>query len=438
MTRSRSRWLGVSLLASAGVGLLEMASMLNPAVAPADDTALILGFAGNSDPGQSYVNEVMSLFIDPTTQQFPGQPTFPGYAPLVQPTPEGPDYMSVIPQGTAELDSGISQQLLNGNVVVFGYSESTSIASQEMINLGNLPADQRPDPANLQFVLVEDLNNPNGGFLERFPSLATESFPATPADTPYDTAIYSIEYSGSSDFPQYPTNLLADANAFAGFIDLHPFLLPNWPTGFTASELAGAVLEPTSAGYDGNTDYYLIPTQNLPLLDGLRGIPIVGAPMADMMQPDMRVIIDLGYDRAGGADVTTPADWQAPDINWTTVTAELATGAQQGWTAAQVDMGMLPTQDLPDAYPYLPDVAGLASGTAGTSAAATAASALVGDVGGATSVSALSADVSTYLTTDLNALFGSGAATELSSMLSSDFLPSLTALFGNPLDLLSF
>jgi diacyltrehalose acyltransferase len=438
MTRSRSRWLGASLLASAGVGLLEIASMLNPAVALADDTALIMGFAGNSDPPQSYVNEVMSLFINPSTQQFPGQPTFPGYSPLVQSTPEGLDYQQVIPQGTAELDAGISQQLLNGNVVVFGYSESTSIATQEMVNLGNLPAELRPDPADLKFILVEDLNNPNGGFLERFPSLATESFPATPADTPYDTAIYTIEYSGSSDFPQYPLNLLADANALAGYIDLHPFLLPDWPTGFTPSELAGAVLEPTSLGYDGNTDYYLIPTQNLPLLDGLRAIPIVGNPTADLMQPDMRVIIDLGYDRAGGADLTTPADWQMPDINWTTVTAELATGAQQGWTAAMVDMGLLPTQDLPDAYPYLPDVSGLASGSAATSAAATAASALAGDVGGATSINALSADVSTSLTTELNALFGSGAATELTSMLSSDFLPSLTALLGNPLDLLSF
>ena len=436
MTRSKSRWLGVSLLASAGVGLLEMASMLNPAVAPADDTALIMGFAGNSDPPQSYVNEVMSLVINPATQQFPGQPTFPGYSPLVQSTPEGLDYQQVIPQGTAELDQGISDQLLHGNVVVFGYSESTSIATQEMINLGNLPADMRPDPANLQFVLVEDLNTPNGGFLERLPLLATGSFPATPADTPYETAIYSIEYSGSSDFPQYPLNLLADANAIAGFADLHPFLLPDWPTGFTASELAGAVLEPTSVA--GNTEYYLIPTQDLPLLDPLRAIPIVGNPMADLMQPDMRVIIDLGYDRTGDADVVTPADWQLPDINWTTVTAELATGAQQGWTAAMVDIGLLPTQDLPDAYPYLPDVSGLESGAAGTSAAVTAASALAGEVGGATSVSALSADVSTYLTAELNTLFGAGAATELTSMLSSDFLPSLTALLGNPLDMLSF
>ena len=104
------------------------------------------------------------------------------------------------------------QQLSDNNdVLVFGYSESTSIATQEMVNLDALPADQQPNPADLHFVLVEDLNNPNGGFLERLPFLATESFPATPADTPYQTDIYYIEYSGSSDFPQYPANILADS-----------------------------------------------------------------------------------------------------------------------------------------------------------------------------------------------------------------------------------
>jgi hypothetical protein len=63
------------------------------------------------------------------------------------------------------------------------YSESTSIATQEMINLAALPPDQQPNPADLQFVLVEDLNNPDGGFANRFPSLLDGSFPATPADT---------------------------------------------------------------------------------------------------------------------------------------------------------------------------------------------------------------------------------------------------------------
>ena len=283
----------------------------------------------------------------------------------------------------------------------------------------------------LHFVLVEDLNSPNGGFLERFPFLATENFPATPADTPYSTDIYSIEYSGSSDFPQYPLNLLADMNASAGFIDLHPFLLPGWPTTFSPSELAGAVLEPTSPA-DGATEYFMIPTQDLPLLDGLRIVPGVGPAMADLIQPDLRVLVDLGYNWSGDADVSTPADWQMPDINWDTVSAELALGAQQGMTAAEVDLGMLPTSDLPNLYPYLPDVAGLQSGAVGgeVPAAASASSVPLADSSAPLSLGALLGDLNAYLpgiTSELTPLLGSTAAAELSSMLSADLLPSLAA-----------
>jgi diacyltrehalose acyltransferase len=439
MTRRRYRWLGASLLASAGVGLLEMASMPNPAVARADDTALIMGYAGTSDPDQSYVNEVMSVFLNPAGAAFPGQPLFPDYSPLVVSTPEG-DYQQALTTGVGDLDQAITQQLgEHNNVVVFGYSESSAIATQEMVNLDALPANEQPNPADLQFVLVEDLNNPNGGFLERFPFLATESFPATPADSPYQTDIYNIEYSGSSDVPQYPLNILADLNATAGYVDLHPFLLPGYPTTFNTSELAGAVLEPTSPGYSGATEYFMIPTQDLPLLDGLRDVPGVGPAMADLIQPDLRVIVDLGYNWTGYADVDTPADTAlSPSVDWTTVSAELAAGAQQGMTAAEVDLGMLPTADLPNAYPYLPDVAGLESGLLNTGISTSASSA---ETAGALDISGLPAALSTYLpgaTSDLSALIGSSGAAELTSVLTADLLPSLTTLFANPLDLLSW
>ena len=423
MTRRRFRWLGIGLLAGASAGLLEVASTMNPGFALGDDTALIMGYAGTSVPDQTYVTDVMNEFINPVPPEFSGQPVFPGYTPVIQSTPEGADFQQVLTQGASELNQGIAQQLADGNkVVVFGYSESTSIATQEMVNLAALPPDQQPNPADLQFVLLEDLNNPDGGFANRFPYLETESFPATPADTPYATDIYNIEYSGSSDFPQYPSDLLADANAIAGYIDLHPFLLPGWPTGFSASEIAGAVLEPTSPGYDGSTEYFMIATQDLPLLDGLRAL---SPAMADLIQPDLRVLIDLGYDRTGYADVTTPANWSMPNIDWTTVDAELALGAQQGMTAAEVDLGMLPTSDLPNLYPYLPDVAGLESGSVSTTAAATTAAA----VPAASALSAVWADLSSYATTELGALFGSSTAADLTSSLSTDLLSGLTSLF---------
>ena len=298
------------------------------------------------------------------------------------------------------MNAGINDQLATaGNhVVVFGYSESTSIATQEMINEAALPAYQQFDPADLQFILVEDLNNPDGGFLERLPFLAGTAFPATPADSPYDTAIYTVEYSGSSDFPEYPSDLLADENAAAGFVDLHPLLLPGWPTSFDPSSLAGAVLEPTSSGYDGNTDYFMIPTQDLPLLDLTRDLG--GNAVADLIQPDMRVIIDLGYNWTGGADVVTPADFGSPPVDTTAVDAYLAAGADQGIIAALVDLGILPQSDLPDLYPYVPDVAGLDAGALTNDAAAlmdasSSASALVTDL--AASSSPLAPELSAFL-----------------------------------------
>jgi diacyltrehalose acyltransferase len=415
MTRPRLRWLGVGLLASAGASLLGVESMLNAAFAYGDDTALIMGDALMATPDQPYVTEVMDLFINPSPPFFQGQPVFPGYTPVIQYTPES-GYGQGLTEGVTDLNQGITQQLADGNkVVVFGYSESTAVATQEMINLDNLPADQQPNPADLRFVLVEDVNNPDGGTLESS-SIPGLSLPVTPADTPYTTDIYTIEYSGASDFPQYPLNLVADLNALSGYVDLHPFLEPGYPTTFNISELSEAVREPTSPGYDGATEYFLIPTQNLPLLDGLRDIPGVGPALADSIQPDLRVIVDLGYNWTGYANVDDPVEFSSPSVDWTTVSAELAAGAQQGWTAAMVDLGLLPESDLPDAYPYLPDVSGLESGLLDTGVSASsdtsASSTLLGDLG----LSTLLTDLNTYLPSAAN---------------------ELTNLFANPFDFLS-
>lgn len=432
MTRPRLRWLGAGLLASAGVGLLGAESTLNAALAHGDDTALIMGDALLATPDQPYVTAVMDHFISPAAPFFQGQPVFPGYTPVIQFTPET-GYQQGLTDGVAALNQGITQQLADeNNVVVYGYSESASIATQEMINLDALAADQQPNPANLQFVLVEDLNNPDGGFFERFPSIPSLNLPATPADTPYPTDIYTIEYSGASHFPQYPLNIVADLNAAAGYVDLHPFLLSNYPTTFNFSELAGAVLEPTSPGYDGLTDYFLIPTQNLPMLDVLRAIPGVGPAMADLIQPDLRVMVDEGYDWTGYANVDTPAEYTSPNVDPSTISALLALGQQQGMTAAQVDLGLLPQSDLPDVYPYVPDVSGLEAGLLNTpvsaSSDAATASASLGDL-----TSQLNFG---ELLSDLNTLFP-GATTGLASLLTTD-LPTLAGLFSNPFDLLSF
>jgi diacyltrehalose acyltransferase len=403
MTSWKTRGVGIGLLAGACVALLDGAAMLKAAPAWADDTtdytALIMGHAFLPQPDATYMQEVIGTYVDPSPAYFSGQPVYNiAGAPVSVFTPET-DYSSGLTQGVTDLDGAISQQLDAGNndVVVFGYSMSNSIATQEMINLEAAGA---PDTDGLKFVLAEDLNNPDGGIFERFPGLFGVNLPATPADSPYTTDVYTIEYSGASDFPQYPSNFVADLNAADGYIDLHPYLLSGWPAYFTPSELAGAVQDPNTSSADVATEYFTIPTQDLPLLDGLRGAPGAESPYADLIQPDMRVLVDLGYNWTGDADVATPTTWTSPDIDTTAVDSYLAAGADQGVIAALVDLGILPQADLSDLYPYVPDVAGLQLGALTSDAAAAAdasasASALATDL--ANSSNPLAADLSAYL-----------------------------------------
>jgi hypothetical protein len=145
--------------------------------------------------------------------------------------------------------------------------------------------------------------------------------------------------------------------------------------------VAEAVQQPVTDGYTGSTDYFLIPTQDLPLLDGLRLGTGAGSAYADYIQPDMRVLVDLGYNWTGAANVVTPADMTGPDIDFTAVDSYLTAGAEQGMIAALVDVGVLPQGDLAglaDLYPYVPDVLDLQAGalTNGTLAAQDATTSL--------------------------------------------------------------
>jgi diacyltrehalose acyltransferase len=369
MTAWKARAVGAGLLAGACVGVLDFASMLSAAPAfgdtasdPADYTALVLGHALLSQPDAAYMQEVIDTYVDPSTP-FAGQPVYNIVGdPVGVYTPET-DYMSGLTQGITDLDNQLSPLLAanpDAHLVVAGYSMSDSVITQEMINLA---AAGVKDP-NLKFVLAEDLNNPDGGIFTRFPGMFGVNLPATPADTPFDTSIYTIEYSGASDFPQYYGNMYADMNAADGYLNLHPYLLSGWPAYFDPSTVANAVAQNTSEGYAGNTDYFLIPTQDLPLLDGLHAIGGNSA-FADLIQPDMRVLVDLGYNWTGGADVTTVATLSNPDIDFTAVNDYLEAGANQGMLAALVDLGLLPQSDLAsiaDLYPYVPDVGGLMDG----------------------------------------------------------------------------
>jgi PE-PPE domain len=358
MTNRKLRGLGVVLIASTGAAVMGFLSMVNAGFAYGDDTALILGGSGMPMPTPSYVDAVEQLFLTPG---------FSSYTPQALFTPEELYPITGVMSSTANTSVAEGQQILNdailqdttdgGKVVVFGYSQSADISTLEMEQLASMP--DAPSQDQLAFVLTGNVNNPNGGVLERFDGLVQPigvTFDgATPGDV-YPTTIYTQEYDGLADFPRYPIDFLADLNAALAIPYVHYAY-----ESLTPEQVASAITLPTEGPTD--TTYYMIPTQDLPLLDPLREIPVIGNPLADLLQPDLQVLVNLGYgpDNLGysdtAANVPTPFGL-FPAVNPATVLNELATGAQQGVQSFLTDFAHLSVpslSSLPDTLSALSD-----------------------------------------------------------------------------------
>jgi hypothetical protein len=253
--------------------------------------------------------------------------------------------------GVTDLDSALLPQLAAGNrVTVWGTSQGSTVITEE---IRALMAQGSPYQGQLKFVLTGDPNNPNGGIFERFnglyvPLIDATFNGATPPSSPYPTAIYTNQYDGVGDFPRYPLNVVSDVNALMGFIltGQHDYV-PWFPLSY--------VKLPTSPGYSGNTTYYMSLTQNLPLVWPLRTyLPApYGNALADLLQPDARVIVDMGYGSGEYANIPTPGSLlELPNLF--TILPDLAVGTIQGLQAALVDVGMLPASMYPTTYPFTP------------------------------------------------------------------------------------
>jgi hypothetical protein len=110
----------------------------------------------------------------------------------------------------------------------------------------------------------------------------------------------------------------------------------------------------------------MIRTENLPLLTPLRAIPVVGPPLADLIQPDLKVIVNLGYgDPAYGFSTSYANEWTTfglfPDVSPGTVFNALAAGTQQGIHDFSVDIQHIISQPAaampPFTLPAAPDPA---------------------------------------------------------------------------------
>ena len=145
--------------------------------------------------------------------------------------------------------------------------------------------------------MLANLNRPNGGLNARFPGAFIEELgwtfsAATPTDTGFTTVDVARQYDLFADFPRYPLNLIADANAVVALF-------------YGAHDYSSVTLNPADPRYDpntvveqfGDTTYYCIPTPTLPLLRPLRDLG-VDPLMLDAVEPAMRVLVEFGYDRS--------------------------------------------------------------------------------------------------------------------------------------------
>ena len=162
--------------------------------------------------------------------------------------------------------------------MVVGFSQGAMIATEWMLEYGETA--WSPSPADLSFVLMANPQRKYGGVR---PVYDIED--PTPADNAYRVLDIAMEYDGAADVPDNLFNLLAVANAIAGFQHIHI-------DGYDDVDLDSSE---KLVWIDGNTTYVLIRSQNIPLLQPLRNIGLDA--LADALNDPLKRIIDSAYDR---------------------------------------------------------------------------------------------------------------------------------------------
>ncbi|HEU4360130.1 MAG TPA: PE-PPE domain-containing protein [Mycobacterium sp.] len=295
--------------------------------------ALIMGPSLISTPSQRYVETVDSLFLQPRG--------FTGTAvPLT--TPESPSYLGESEaQGAQILTTAIQSEIASGHadaanpVVVFGYSQSAAFVTftMEQLHAHGVPSD------DVHFVLVGDPANPSGGLLTGIDVPPGTTIPVldiplgnpTPGNL-YPVDVYTLEYDGFADAPHYPIDPLAWANTFMGLALVHTAYL-----GLDSQQVADAV--PLATTGDTLASYYVIPSENLPLLDPLQWIPVIGAPLYDLLEPVTQILVNQGYGsitdgwNQGPANLPTPDALFPASLNGTELLTALGNAATSGLTA---------------------------------------------------------------------------------------------------------
>jgi hypothetical protein len=199
--------------------------------------------------------------------------------------------------------------------VIVGYSQSSRIASLEKQRLIDEYGDDWSKAPDVSFLLLANPNRPNGGVLMRFHGMSIPfmgitmdgASPTDSCDAQNDCHLPTVDVAQQydalgGDFPIYPLNPLATANSLAAYALLHG----NVP-------YAGMNGDIVDQGQFGDTHYYLIGSDLLPLLMPLE---TVGVPRAALLAVDepLRVLVESAYRRDISPGAPTPA-YLIPVIN---------------------------------------------------------------------------------------------------------------------------
>jgi hypothetical protein len=365
------------------VASLVAISTFTGAISRAANYALAVPGTGNPMPTTSFINAEVRNFITPTNPGCGSNLNNP--PPNASCTQVAVDYPAsfwpIILFGLNQLTSdtwnvsvstgvqNLGTQLADaysadptGHFYLTGYSQGATVVSYFKHSYPTNPTSQGLPPLNqVTLVMAANPNRPNGGLFMRpgifgpfnIPILdATVGIPA-PTDTGVKTTDIAIQYDGVSDFPEYPINLLADVNALAGLLFIHPtYVYPNsshpngHPYGYTLDQFTATVTAAQQAADNGqctdavncqqfgDTTYITLPTTNLPILAPLRylgeqtGLSFLTRPLADLVEPFMTVLIETAYDRTSYG---TPTPFQLiPIINPVTLGVSLVAATLQG------------------------------------------------------------------------------------------------------------
>ncbi|OBK80065.1 PE-PPE domain-containing protein [Mycobacterium sp. 1274761.0] len=336
--KALARSLVVVLVALISVPALVVSTAITSAVQLLATTALIMGgtqhplSTAENDFAEGYMAQVVQNYLNPAATETAGTPQQTNgpvtrTVAVVYPAEFFPVFGTTtfdqsVDEGRKNLHSCLDASDdcdYNGDVsdapnpgpgddfVVFGYSQSAVIASLVKRDLITNPGESTAAPTS--FVLAANPMRPNGGILGRgfegmtipiigitfygpTPTNSARDDNGTPDDPTDDTYQYpTVDVAQQYDFlggdaPARPLNVLAMANSIAAYAQLHG----NVPSH--------SITEPgvIDQGVYGDTHYYMIPADRLPILMPLHTL---GVPSAALALPDaiLRVWIEDAYAR---------------------------------------------------------------------------------------------------------------------------------------------